>query len=58
MNVYDLIIFPTLWLEGLFVGNKSGRREHLDSENRRDDAYVEEAIGPMDDSGEYKEPQE
>ena len=57
VNVYDLIIFPTIWLEGLFVGNKSRKLDDLEPENHPDDAYIGEAIGTVDDSIEYQEPQ-
>ena len=57
VNVYDLIIFPTIWLEGLFVGNKSRNLEDLEAEQHPNSTYAEKAIGAMDDSIEYKEPQ-
>lgn len=57
VNVYDLIIFPTIWLEGLFSGSKAKQLESFESENRPDDPYVEEAIGTAEDSIDYKEPQ-
>jgi hypothetical protein len=53
VNVYDLAIFPTIWLEGIVLGTK-GKKSDI-PEN--DSPLVEEAIDTFDETMEIKEPQ-
>jgi hypothetical protein len=58
VNVYDLIIFPTIWLEGVILGVKS-RNRGLSDEQLHDTSRLSEGpIDSFDDTIRLREPQE
>jgi hypothetical protein len=60
VNVYDLAIFPAIWLERVFLGSKSKKRDMLAAERPEDSPLIEEAvdIDSFDKTLEIKEQQE
>jgi hypothetical protein len=58
INLYDLIIFPSIWLEGVLTGSKGKRRGPSDERLFDDGGVTEEVVENLDDTIEYKEPQE
>jgi len=58
INLYDLIIFPSIWLEGVLTGSKGKRRVPAEEQLFEDGGITEEAVDNLDDTIEYKEPQE
>jgi hypothetical protein len=58
INLYDLIIFPSIWLEGVLTGSKGKRREPAEEQLFEDNGITEEAVDSLNDTIEYKEPQE
>jgi len=60
VNVYDLAIFPAIWLERVVLGTKSKKLDMLDAERPEDSPLVEEAvdIDSFDKTLEIKEQQE
>jgi len=58
VNVYDLIIFPAIWLEGIFRGSKSKKMELPDVEVPEDSPLAEEAVGGFEETIKLKEQQE
>jgi hypothetical protein len=60
VNVYDLAIFPAIWLERVILGTKSKKLDMLEAESPEDSPLVEEAVDvdSFDKTLEIKEPQE
>jgi len=60
VNVYDLAIFPAIWLERVILGTKNKKLDMLEAENPEDSPLVEEAvdIDSFDKTLEIKEPRE
>jgi len=58
INLYDLIIFPSIWLEGVLTGSKGKRRVPAEEQLFEDGGITEEAVDNLNDTIEYKEPQE
>jgi len=58
INLYDLIIFPSIWLEGVITGSKGKRQEPAEEQLFEDGGISEEAVENFNDTVEYKEPQE
>jgi hypothetical protein len=44
VNVYDLAIFPAIWLERVFLGTKGKNLDILEAERPEDSPLVEEAV--------------
>ena len=58
INLYDLIIFPSIWLEGVVTGSKGKQMEPAEEQLFEDGGITEEAVDNLNDTIEYKEPQE
>jgi len=58
VNVYDLAIFPTIWLEGIILGSKGKKMDISETELPEDSPLVEEAVDSFDETLKIKEPQE
>jgi len=58
VNIYDLAIFPAIWLEGIILGTRGKKRDISDAELLEDSPLVEEAVDSFDKTVEYKEHQE
>ena len=58
INLYDLIIFPSIWLEGVITGSKGKRKEPVEEQLFEDGGITEEAVDKFNDTIEHKEPQE
>jgi hypothetical protein len=58
VNVYDLAIFPTIWLEGIILGSKDKKIGISDAELSEDSTLVEEAADGFEETLKIKEPQE
>jgi len=58
INLYDLIIFPSIWLEGVVVGSKPKRTAGSEEQLFEDGAIPEEARGILNETMEYKEHQD
>lgn len=58
INLYDLIIFPSIWLEGVISGSKGRKKEPVEEQLFEDGGITEEAVDNFNDTIEYKESQE
>jgi hypothetical protein len=60
VNIYDLAIFPAIWLERVILGTKSKKLDMLEAESPEDSPLVEEAVevDSFDKTLEIKESQE
>jgi hypothetical protein len=58
VNVYDLIIFPAIWLEGIFRGSKSKKMDTAEGEMPEDSPMAEESVGSFEETLKLKEQQE
>jgi hypothetical protein len=58
VNVYDLAIFPAIWLEGVILGSKDKRVDISEAELSEDSPLVEEAADSFEETLKIKEPQE
>jgi hypothetical protein len=58
VNVYDLAIFPTIWLEGIILGSKDKKMDSPEAELSEDSSLVEEAVDSFEETLKIKEPQE
>jgi hypothetical protein len=58
VNVYDLAIFPTIWLEGIILGSKDKKIAIPDAELSEDSTLLEEAADNFEETLKIKEPQE
>jgi hypothetical protein len=57
VNLYDLMIFPSIWLEGVIAGPRAGNNQASQDQLYKDGAITEEAMDNINDK-EYKEQQE
>jgi hypothetical protein len=57
VNLYDLIIFPSIWLEGVIAGPRAGNNQASQDQLYKDGAITEETMDNINDK-EYKEQQE
>jgi hypothetical protein len=58
VNMYDLIIFPTIWLEGVILGIKTKQKAATDEDIHETNKLTEETIDHLDETIEIREPQE
>jgi len=58
VNVYDLIIFPPIWLEGVILGVKTKRKATPDQQIRATNEFVEDPVDNLDETIELREPRE
>jgi hypothetical protein len=58
VNVYDLVIFPAIWLEGIILGSKDKKMGTSEAELDEDSPLVEETIDSFEETLKIKEPQE
>ncbi|UCE54107.1 MAG: hypothetical protein JSV31_01290 [Desulfobacterales bacterium] len=58
VNVYDLLIFPPIWLEGVILGAKTRQKATPDQKIRATKELVEEPIDNLDETIELRESQE
>ena len=58
VNVYDLAIFPTIWLEGVILGSKSKKTDISETEIPEDSPLIEEAVDAYEETMKIKEPPE
>ncbi|MGI9571084.1 MAG: hypothetical protein ACR2PH_15425, partial [Desulfobulbia bacterium] len=58
VNIYDLAIFPAIWLEGIILGTRGKKVDLSDAEILEDSPLVEEAVDSFDKTLEIKEHQE
>ena len=58
INLYDLIIFPSIWLEGVISGSKGQKKEPVEEQLFEDGGITGEAVHNFNDTIEYKESQE
>ena len=58
VNMYDLIIFPTIWLEGVVLGVKSKQKEAPDEDIEETNMLTGDTIDHFDETIEIREPQE
>ena len=58
VNLYDLIIFPSIWLEGVIAGPRAGSYPPPQAQPYENGATSEETIDNINDKMDYKVPQE
>ena len=58
VNVYDLAIFPTIWLEGVILGSRGKKTDISESDMADDSSLIEEAADSYEETLKIKEPQE
>jgi len=58
VNLYDLIIFPSIWLEGVIAGSKTKKKKDPEDDLFEDAAISGKAVDNFNDTIEYKESQE
>jgi hypothetical protein len=58
VNLYDLVIFPTIWLESVIMGSKVKGKATPDEDLYENETITEEAIDHLNDTTEYKEHQD
>ena len=58
VNVYDLAIFPTIWLEGVILGSKGKKTVMPETEIPEDSPLIEEAVDAYEETMRIKEPPE
>jgi hypothetical protein len=58
VNMYDLIIFPTIWLEGVVLGVKSKQKAAPDEDIEETNMLTGDTIDHFDETIEIREPQE
>ena len=58
INLYDLIIFPSIWLEGVFLGSKRKTKKVAEELLYDDGSLTEKAIDNFNDTVKFKEHQE
>lgn len=58
INLYDLLIFPTIWLEGVIVGSKTKRKNSYEEPLFEDGAAAEEAVDNIKSAVDYTERRE
>jgi hypothetical protein len=58
VNLYDLLIFPSIWLEGVIIGSRTKIKEVSEEQLLEKDTSAEEAIDNFQGTVDYKEQQE
>ena len=58
VNLYDLLIFPSIWLEGVIVGSRTKNKSIPEEPLFEDSAVAEEAVENFKGTIDYKESQE
>jgi hypothetical protein len=58
VNLYDLLIFPSIWLEGVIVGSRTKSNDASEIRLFEDSAVAEEAVDNFTGAVDYKEHQE
>jgi hypothetical protein len=58
VNLYDLIIFPSIWLEGVIAGPRAGGNETFQEQLHKDRPVTENAIENFNDQTDYQKQQE
>jgi hypothetical protein len=58
VNLYDLAIFPTIWLEGIIMASRGKKMALPNGEIREDSKLVEEAVDSYEETIQMKEQQE
>lgn len=58
VNVYDLVIFPAIWLEGIILTTRSKKAEQPEAEISEDSHLVEKAVDSYDETIQIKEQRE
>jgi hypothetical protein len=58
INLYDLLIFPSIWLEGLIAGSRSKGKEIYEEPLFEDRTVPEEAVDNFEGTGDYPERRE
>jgi hypothetical protein len=58
VNMYDLVIFPTIWLEGVILGAKTRQKSAPDREIQETNVLAEDHIDNLDETIEMREPHE
>jgi hypothetical protein len=58
VNVYDLVIFPAIWLEGIILGSKDKKMHSSEAKIDEDSPLVEKPIDSFEETLKIKEPQE
>ena len=58
VNIYDLLIFPSIWLEGVIVGSKTKNDDTSEELPYKDITITEEAIDKINDPLDYTEQHE
>ena len=58
VNLYDLAIFPTIWLEGIIIASRGKKIAMPNGEVSEDSKLVEEAVDSYDETIQMKEQQE
>lgn len=54
INLYDLLIFPSIWLEGVLTGNRTNGNDTVDKRPSGKECTTEEAVDGNTDSTGYK----
>jgi len=58
VNLYDLLIFPSIWLESMIVGSRTKRQDGSEAALYPDRAAAEEALEDLQDAIDYKQQHE
>jgi hypothetical protein len=58
VNLYDLLIFPSIWLEGVIVGSRTKSKATSEKQLFEDSTVAEEAVDNFTGAVDYKEHQE
>ncbi|MBW2436273.1 MAG: hypothetical protein JRF29_03270 [Deltaproteobacteria bacterium] len=58
VNIYDLLIFPSIWLEGVIVGSKTKNDDTSEELPYKDITITEETIDKINDPLDYTEQHE
>ena len=58
VNIYDLAIFPTIWLEGIIIASREKNMALPNAEITEESKLVEEAVDSYDETIQMKEQQE
>ena len=59
INLYDLLIFPGIWLESVLTGPRNKKKEPAPQDLFEDDNTItQKAVDNLNDTIEYKEPPE
>ena len=58
VNIYDFLIFPSIWLEGVIMGSKTKKIDTSEKQLYKDATITEEAIDQINDTIDYNEQHE